>query len=176
MPMNYQYLPEMQGVTQNQQQEYSNKMNVARDRMNKSMSRSPLQSSGSYLQALSSMNAKQAQGLSAIERENIYKNALLGREERLKKEAYERQKDWYKYQQDQNWDLQERQRNRAKTWGWEDALGNYLGATVGSAANKLGNYVSGGLANMAGGKDFGYDPNEAYNAAIINYITKMGEK
>lgn len=170
MPMNYQYLPEMQGVTQNQQQQYTNQMQQGRDRMNKSFARTGLQSGGSYIDAIANLNAKQAQGLSSIERENIYKNALLGREERLKKEAYERQKDWLNYQNEAAYNMQNRQQARQRQWSLEDAIPNYLGALAGGIANKGVNFLTGGIGNLITQGKFDYNPNAEYETLMKDYL------
>ena len=168
--MNYQYLPEMQGITQNEQQNYMNNMQQGRDRMNKSNARSGIQSGGAYMDAISNLNAKQGQGLSAIERENIYKNALLGREERLTKEAYQRQKDWLDYQNNAAYNQSGRMLDRQNSQNLATAIPNFLGGVAGRVVNSGLNYLTGGISNVLGGKDFNSNPQNDYNDLVMEYL------
>ena len=122
------------------------------------------------MDAISNLNAKQGQGLSAIERENIYKNALLGREERLTKEAYQRQKDWLDYQNNAAYNQSGRMLDRQNNQNLATAIPNFLGGIAGRVVNGGLNYLTGGVSNVLGGKDFNYNPHSDYNDLVMEYL------
>ena len=109
----YAVLPEFQGITETQQQDYSDSMAKQRKLFTAGAARSGgMQSSGAYLSGLATMGAQEGKGLSAIERENQYKNALLSIEDRRTKEGrdftremsdiqWQRQQEMMKQQQEQ---------------------------------------------------------------------------
>lgn len=111
MANGYNYLPEMQGVSNIQQRKLSEGYGQQRQQLARQAARSGAQSGGGYLETMMGLSSREAQGLSDIEVENMYKNAMLSRDERLTGEQrkwqekmgeveYQRQLDMMKRQQD----------------------------------------------------------------------------
>jgi hypothetical protein len=123
MPNNgygYSYMPEMQGLTDIQQQDFSDQMAQQRGMFTGQAGRSGQQSGGSYFENLSRMGSQEARGLSNIERENQLKNAMMSREDRQRREqmdfqksmaedAYRRQLQMYRMQFSDQQNAQEQQ-------------------------------------------------------------------
>lgn len=111
MANGYNYLPEMQGISNIGQRKLSEAYGQQRQQLARQSARSGAQSGGGYLETMMGLSSREAQGLSDIEVENMYKNAMLSRDERLIAEQqkwqekmgeveYQRQLDWQKRQQE----------------------------------------------------------------------------
>jgi len=123
----YTFLPELEGLTRMSQEGLADKYRAARSGLRRSFMRSPMQSSGAYFGALSNMASEEARGMSDIERENLYKNAMLGREERLTREG----RDWQEAMADEEMRRQLKMMETQRGWQKEDALWNALGSLAG---------------------------------------------
>jgi hypothetical protein len=131
MPQNgygYATLPEFQGITETQQQDYSDSMAKQRQLYQAGAARSGgMQSSGAYLGGLATMGAQEGKGLSAIERENQYKNALLSIEDRRTKEG----RDFTREMSDIQWQRQQEMMKQQQDMQMQQALFGGLGSLAG---------------------------------------------
>jgi len=136
MPQNgygYNYLPEMQGITGIQQQDFSDQMRQQRGMYGAGAARSGQQSSGSYMGGLAQMGVAETRGLSQIERENQLKNAMLSREDRVRKENYE----WQSKMADDAYRRQMAMYQMQRKDQQGDALMSGLGSVAGMIASPL---------------------------------------
>lgn len=131
MPQNgygYTYLPEFQGLTETQQQDYSDSMAKQRQLFQAGAARTGgMQSSGAYLSGLATMGAQEGKGLSAIERENQYKNALLAIEDRRTKEG----RDFTREMSDIQWQRQQQLMKQQQDAQMQQAIFGGLGSLAG---------------------------------------------
>ena len=144
MPNNgygYQYLPEMQGLTDVQQQDFSSQMGKQRGMLGAAAGRSGQQSGGSYYGALSNLGAQETRGLSQIERENQLKNAMLAREDRVRQENY----SWQEKMADAAYRRQLAMYQTQQKDAQQNALMGGLGSLAGMVASPL---ISAGFKGM----------------------------
>lgn len=142
MPQNgygYSYLPEFQGITETQQQDYSDSMAKQRQLYQAGAARSGgMQSSGAYLSGLATMGAQEGKGLSAIERENQYKNALLSIEDRRIKEG----RDFTREMSDIQWQRQQEMMKQQQDMQMQQALFGGLGSLAGMGLSSGLSYLT----------------------------------
>jgi len=136
MPQNgygYTMLPEFQGLTETQQQDYSDSMAKQRQLYQAGAARSGgLQSSGAYLGGLATMGAQEGKGLSGIERENQYKNALLAIEDRRTKEGRDFTREMSDIQWQRQQELMKKQQEAQMTQALLGGLGSLAGMGLSS--------------------------------------------
>jgi hypothetical protein len=129
--MQYSYLPELGNLTGIQQRELGQQYRGQRSKLSRAFAKQPMQGSGAYMSALSRLGAAEAEGMGDIEAENIYKNAMLGREERLTKEG----RDWQDLMADKQFKNQMKMMQTQRDWQNQDALMGGLGSLVGMGAS-----------------------------------------
>lgn len=135
MANGYNYLPEMQGVSNIQQRKLSEAYGQQRNRLARQAARSGAQSGGGYLETMMGLSSREAQGLSDIEVENMYKNAMLARDERLTGEQRKWQEKMGEVEYQRQLDMMKRQQDYAA----QQALWSGLGSVAGT-------FLSGGLS------------------------------
>lgn len=142
MPQNgygYTMLPEFQGLTETQQQDYSDSMAKQRQLFQAGAARSGgLQSSGAYLGGLATLGAQEGKGLSGIERENQYKNALLSIEDRRIKEG----RDFTREMSDIQWQRQQEVMKQQQDMQMQQALFGGLGSLAGMGLSSGLSYLT----------------------------------
>jgi len=131
-------LPEFQGLTETQQQDYSDSMAKQRQLYQAGAARSGgLQSSGAYLGGLATMGAQEGKGLSGIERENQYKNALLAIEDRRTKEGRDFTREMSDIQWQRQQELMKKQQEAQMTQALLGGLGSLAGMGLSSGLSYL---------------------------------------
>lgn len=128
--MEYSYLPELGNLTGIQQRELGQQYRGQRSKLSRAFAKQPSQGTGAYMSALSRLGAAEAEGMGDIEAENIYKNAMLGREERLTKES----RDWQDLMADKQFKNQMKMMQTQRDWATQDALMGGIGSLVGMGA------------------------------------------
>lgn len=133
----FNFLPEMQGMTDIQQRQFQNQMNQQIGGFNRQAGRSNLQSGGAYLGNRAKMGVAGAQGIQDIATQNMYKNAVYAMQDRQRKEGYAQQKsmaeDAWRRQMEM-YNLQQQQSQQNALWG---AGGSLLGMGASALTNRL---------------------------------------
>lgn len=129
----YEYLPELQGLTDIQQQDLRQQFGQQRSQLQRGYGRSGLQSTGSYLGELAKLGAQEATGVSNIERYNQLKNAMLAREERMTKEQRAFQKEMGDINFNRQLQLMRMQQDQQN----QGLIGGALGTVAGAFINPL---------------------------------------
>lgn len=128
----YGYVPEMQGMTEMLQREFINNSNRGQNDANRAMSKSNVQSSGSYMGTQARMAGAKTQGLQDIATQNSYKNAMFALEDRRRKEQMEFQRQQAKDAYQRQLEMYRLQQKDAADAATAQMIGGGIGAITGS--------------------------------------------
>ncbi len=128
----YNYIPEMQGITDIQQRQLRNQINQQLYNLRRGMGRSNLTGAGQFYAERNKMLQNLATGLSDIAAQNLYKNALLALKERERKEAM----DFQRRMAEENWRRQLELFNLQRKGQIESLIGGGLGNIFTKFINK----------------------------------------
>jgi len=131
--MYYNYLPELQGITDIEQQKLRQYLGEQEQGLRRQYARMGMQSGGGLLGGIAAIRGQGALGLSDIFAKNMLQNALLGREERLTKEARDWQKQMAQFQYEKQKELMDYQQKLQM----QQMLGSLLGQGISTGLNWL---------------------------------------